>query len=287
MFCGGALKKIIIFAWALLLLSGAAAALPVPEAFSLDGWNVTATAQSPAGTTGYAAVSLTATTLDTGRAKKALYVAGTGRDMGFLVGSLAARDVAKMAVTYVSQLPIELVARSLFERAQKSKRWRKVYDAVVYLLGDILVAGANGSFQQLLEAGGYFPDALVQEMHGIVEGCQAVDPDSPVTFDRIVTLNYGIDFLLAHAYSGKLAALVARHVPAAIAAGAIAETTAGDVVRFLRDPPRGVSLIRDVTYCDAFGISPQRAWSRLVFFFFFFFFFFLAFLRGGDDFLNF
>lgn len=48
------------------------------------------------------------------------------------------------------------------------------------------------------------PEYLIREMQGLADGARSVNPNTPSTFDRIIALNFGIDFIIAHAYSGTL-----------------------------------------------------------------------------------
>ena len=40
-------------------------------------------------------------------------------------------------------------------------------------------------------------------VEGWVAGCQAMDPLTPVTFERMITINYGFDWISALAFSGR------------------------------------------------------------------------------------
>eukprot|EP00035_Acanthoeca_spectabilis_P013169 m.240102 g.240102 ORF g.240102 m.240102 type:complete len:50 (-) comp15820_c0_seq1:53-202(-) len=41
-------------------------------------------------------------------------------------------------------------------------------------------------------------------MRGFADGCRSVNSSTKVTFDRLVTLNYGFDWVSANVFSGNL-----------------------------------------------------------------------------------
>jgi hypothetical protein len=55
------------------------------------------------------------------------------------------------------------------------------------------------------------PQGYIDEMEGIYNGCTAVNHDSKANRDSLWALNFGIDFLLAHIYTGEL--FVEENIP--------------------------------------------------------------------------
>ena len=70
------------------------------------------------------------------------------------------------------------------------------------MLAEFLTAEANRSWTELDARGGVFPAALVAEMRGFADGCRHANPLTPVTFERVVTINYGFDWLSANVFAG-------------------------------------------------------------------------------------
>ncbi|MCP5107526.1 MAG: hypothetical protein GY950_29330 [bacterium] len=63
------------------------------------------------------------------------------------------------------------------------------------VIADILGHYANKNLQDI-------PEEYLDEMQGIYDGCKAVNPHTKVTFRDIVTLNVGVDVILAAMYTG-------------------------------------------------------------------------------------
>jgi hypothetical protein len=122
-----------------------------------------------------------------------------------------------------------------------------VYDALLQGLTDLLINDAVESFVGAQEAGA-IPAELVDEMRGIADGCRAVNVLTPVTFERIVTLNFGFDYLLSLIYSGQILQLLVEKA-----------TARGDaaVVATMAGLPR--SVFRSPAYCNAFAATGAAA----------------------------
>jgi hypothetical protein len=100
-----------------------------------------------------------------------------------------------------------------------------------------------------------FPEELVQEMHGLADGCVAANPQTAVTWERVVTLNFGFDFLLACVYAGRL---WTDTLAFARERGVSSELLAF----FEENEPMGAYLLKaPVLYCDAFGVRDNATAS--------------------------
>lgn len=128
--------------------------------------------------------------IKTGRPKRAYYLEGSPRVMGWLLGVMAEEDISRMANEYVQNVVfafIDSTAASLGGVLAPLKELivRLIADASRVMVPDI-------------------PPAYIEEIDGIVEGCRSANPWTWVRRESLLALNLGFDCLLAHIYSGKL-----------------------------------------------------------------------------------
>lgn len=105
-----------------------------------------------------------------------------------------------MATTYIDRFLPQLVS---YDWAQTLVNTTTGQD-LMHLLANFLIDESYRTWNNQYPLG-VWPEALVEEMRGLVAGCQHADPASPVTFQRIVTINYGFDWVSSLAFSGGLA----------------------------------------------------------------------------------
>jgi len=142
------------------------------------------------GRIGVAAEHSGARNFRTGRPKKAFYLEGSPRVMGWLLGALAEEDVSRMANEYVQN-----VAFAFIDSAAAS------LGGVLAPLKELIVRLIAEASREMLPD---IPPAYVEEIDGIVEGCRSANPWTSVRRESLLALNLGFDCLLAHIYSGKL-----------------------------------------------------------------------------------
>lgn len=164
------------------------------SAFARDGFRVVSNI-SYAGRIGVRAASLNVTLLKTGAPKSAFFVQGSGYEMGFLLGQLAAPETETMATTYLTHIVPSLLDPTLDEELSNNATTAPVYDLLCGLLADLLVKDANAAFASDL-ATGIIPFNLVDELHGLADGANAAGA-ADVTYEKLVTLNYGMDWISA------------------------------------------------------------------------------------------
>jgi len=121
--------------------------------------------------------------------KKAYYVEGSPYEMGFLLGRMAEKDIARMAGEYVDNMVIDFLSKEVKDRAKRKQ--------IAGLLKFILNWYISLKVQQDI------PEEYDLELQGIVDGCQKANRFSPVTKGRLWMLNVGFDCLMAVAYTGK------------------------------------------------------------------------------------
>lgn len=178
-----------------------------------------------------AARHITATVNGTGKKKKAFYLEGTPKQMGYMLGYLAEEDVSVMAVKYVENFIWAFLKFGMETHYYPGGKWRKIlkrgfwkvikfirsmkkwfpwqrkfakiidwlFNALTGIVDRIVVDILNhlsrGAKQDI-------PDEYLEEMQSIYEGCKAVNPKTKVCLENLLTLNVGIDVILAYTYHG-------------------------------------------------------------------------------------
>ncbi len=226
-------------------------AIPAPPrvaaAFARDGFSVVA-ALAYGGGVGVSAESAPNVTIngDPNKRKPAYFVSGTGFEMGYLVGALATPRVEALTSTFIDHIVPALISEELDSWLQNSTL-APVYDALCAALATLLEHDSARYFAASVAAGA-IPAALVDELRGLAAGAAAVMPNTSATFERLATVNFGYDMLLALIYSGEILDLLAARAASAGAAPA--------VVAALRAlPPRA---LRPPVLCNAFAARGAR-----------------------------
>ena len=123
------------------------------------------------------------------RYKNAFYVEGSHETMGWLLGLMAERDIARMTTEYMREaIPDfihEDIAGSRFEQELVDFFLKIVRHWVCSMKDDI-------------------PSVYHQEIRGLCKGCGEANPDTPVRPDDLWELNLGTDAILSHVYTGEL-----------------------------------------------------------------------------------
>jgi hypothetical protein len=117
------------------------------------------------------------------RAKRLYYLQGSHFEMGYLLGLMAEKDVARMAVDYVDNVIFDFAG-------DKGKH---------PFLGTII---ANFIYRLAAVAKAHLPPELNAELYGIYAGCVTADPSTKVLVRDLLVLNYGVDVILSLVYAG-------------------------------------------------------------------------------------
>lgn len=149
------------------------------------------------GARGFMAYSYNSTTRSTGLPKRAYYVEGTSYEMGFLIGLLDEPSVAPLTYDYVNKFFPALIVPDLAQKLANTSWW----ESFEVILGSFLVEKSSDQFYSHQHL---FPSYFAQEMQGVADGAKSANPNTLVTYPRVVALSYVLDFVLAHAYSGNL-----------------------------------------------------------------------------------
>jgi hypothetical protein len=228
------------------------------DAFKRDGFKVVKVVTMPNGKRrGICAEHKTAVNYETREPKKAYYVEGKPEEMGYLIGLMAHEDVERMTDEFIKEIAFDFVG----------------YDAdetVKTIFGKLFAEMAmNLTYKQYRDHRGDIPEPLLEEMGGIVLGCRAANPNTKVTFKKLLCLNAGIDTIASALYptgglkraledfmglkpDKEVTALEITMMKAAVAAGAwlIEETKDyGELKKYFRIPIvcNGMSVFGDAT----------------------------------------
>ncbi len=173
----------------------------VEKAFAKDGFAVRSVPEpgNPAGAAGYrmidgfigvAAEHETATVGKSGRRKRAFYLEGDNRQMGYLLGLLAEDDVSRMTTDFVENVVFAFFAGDEAVTSEKATPMKELIVNLVY-------EASKGMRPDV-------PSEYIEELEGLLDGCKAANPATKVEWSRLWALNFGIDCALAHIYTGKI-----------------------------------------------------------------------------------
>lgn len=190
------------------------------------------------GKMGILAESKTAVNTVTKEPKLVYYLEGTNYQMGFLLGLMAEPTVARMTTEF---------AENMLTAFFKSDDAKAAHDGSLFDYIKEIIVGIIGKLTETMKPD--IPEDFKDEMSGLLNGCQLINPKTEAKEDPLYALNFGFDFLLSHVYTGEIFA--EKHVPPFLLNVPImcnAYSVYGDVVKdgkhyFGRDfmfPPAGV-----------------------------------------------
>ncbi len=134
----------------------------------------------------------TAVNHGTGEPKRVYYIEGKGFALGMLMGLMAEHEVYLMSNVYIDNAIFELI--NIPNLAKSSSVVKHLIDVLMEILGD--------SCQKVI--GPDVPRQYHREIEGLLKGCQTINPETEVTEDDLWMLNFGIDMLFAHLFTGKI-----------------------------------------------------------------------------------
>jgi hypothetical protein len=175
----------------------------VKAAFDADGFGMVPLAdpESPGGYVPYlsrpggiACAARHRTSLDsvTKEPKAAYYVEGSNYLMGYFMGVMAEPQIARMAVDYCDNVVFDFFSMESLVR-DTSPLVGKLKDLIV----EIIYKHSQAMIRDV-------PYEYVDELKGMLDGCFAARSSTAVSWERLWGLNYGIDCLVAHIYTGRL-----------------------------------------------------------------------------------
>lgn len=136
----------------------------------------------------------------TGVPKRVYYVEGAYYDMGFMIGLMGEREITRMAYDYVDNVVFDFIHLQLPEWLTK-------------ILGAIITKIMYPESERLFEKS--VPTQYKDELQGMVDGSAKVNPkmDTDEVTKRLKVLNFGVDCMVAHIYTGKLSSSKSLGIP--------------------------------------------------------------------------
>ncbi len=170
------------------------------RAFNTDGYKVSQTV-SYQGKMGLAAAHRTACINgDRHKKKKVYYLEGNHHQMGYLLGRLAEDEISQMTTGYINNFIWAIMGYLTEHKGYKpDKKNKTIWDHIKELLGEAITDLISKSSQEMLSD---IPEEYIEEMRGMLEGCREANGHTQVNEGDLWTLNFGIDWLLAHIFTG-------------------------------------------------------------------------------------
>jgi hypothetical protein len=157
-------------------------------AFDADGYSIERYIKE-SGRYGIRAAHREAVNYDTGQPKLAFYLEGTPYEMGYQMGRLAEEEVTMMTTTFVKNVPMDFVFPDLPDELKEK-------------IGAVIMEILEPSVKKLA-ASDAIPEQYNDQINGILEGCQTMNPNTKVTLSGLQILNYGIDVISSLIYHGQ------------------------------------------------------------------------------------
>jgi len=145
------------------------------------------------GKIGMLGLSRTAKNIVTGEPKRVYYIEGDAYQMGYLLGMMAEPEVERMATEFVENIIFDFFNVEEINKQKDSG----IMDLIKNLVVEILYNVSKKMQPDI-------PNDYIRELSGIYNGCLAVNQKSKVQWDKLWALNFGVDCLLAHVYTGKI-----------------------------------------------------------------------------------
>ncbi|WP_372367364.1 hypothetical protein [Candidatus Uabimicrobium sp. HlEnr_7] len=117
--------------------------------------------------------------------KRTFYVEGNAYQMGYLMGMMAEKDVAVMTNEFIDNVLLSFIKVDVDP---------KKIPVIWGVLMDILKNETKRVLRDMSKE-------YINEMKGIEAGCKAANPETKVTFNRLLMLNSGFDTLLSNFYA--------------------------------------------------------------------------------------
>lgn len=155
----------------------------ITAAFESDGFNVVSTVKYE-GRLGVKAEHKTAINYETKQPKTAYYLEGSGYEMGYLLGLMASPQAEDMCKQFMNN-----IIPSFFSPNTPTHKIEWFWALLVDVLSKL-----DAHMKEVV------PQPLLDEMHGLADAAAKVGGAKHVTFERLLTLNAGIDVALSLIY---------------------------------------------------------------------------------------
>lgn len=134
----------------------------------------------------------------TPKVREAFYIEGSSHQMGLMMGLMAEPQISTMTTAFITNAILDLIDLDKIPQTSRLVRY------IEKLLIDDLGKNCRKSMACAI------PVEYQKEIEGILEGCKKVNPRTKVCLDELWALNFGIDYLLAHVFTGHI--LKKKHV---------------------------------------------------------------------------
>lgn len=161
-------------------------------------------------------------------------------------GLLAKPELERMVTVYLRAIPFQMFSREFLEKYQNTTVFKIIEDVLEAILTKTLLVD-----YEELEKKGYIPKELTEEMQGIVDACRAQGPTN-VTLQRIISLNYGMDYFLGILYTGDIKSLIYDIVKNLFKAGKVSMKDMMEIVKILKESLH--KYIRPPFACNGAGL---------------------------------
>lgn len=127
--------------------------------------------------------------------KRAYYIEGNNKQMGFLLGLMAEPQISVMSTDFIENFPFYF-----FKSCSPTyPPGHSIFDPLKEKFLELMSKGATAMVED-----GEIPEQYIVELRWMLAGCKSINPDTKVKLDHLYALNFGMDFCLAQAYTGEL-----------------------------------------------------------------------------------
>ncbi|MCK5145326.1 hypothetical protein KAR48_01150 [bacterium] len=127
----------------------------------------------------------------TGEPKKTYYLEGSPYQMGMLMGLMAEECISVMTTKFVDNVIFELIDAGKI--APESKLFKLIKKEIADYLGQCCMSSMKDDIPLMYQ----------HELNAMLAGCKKINLYTKVKMDDLWALNFGVDFLLAHLFTGE------------------------------------------------------------------------------------
>lgn len=140
---------------------------------------------------------------DKKKKKKVYYLEGNHKQMGYLLGRLAEDEISQMTTSFIDNIIWAFMdyhpGVKIDEDTSIDKDHKNIWNLIKEVLGNAIAELISQFSQGMLPD---IPKEYIEEMDGVLEGCKEANSHTKVNKNDLWALNFGIDWLIAHVYTG-------------------------------------------------------------------------------------
>lgn len=139
-----------------------------------------------------------------GKLKHVICVKGTHYEMGFLMGRKFPGQVEDTCTTYINHMVPQFISEPFdLSMGVAPLMYQTAYEILVSELSMYLVRNTAIEYRKALK-NGHIPQRFDDELQGLCDGAKSVRTLTPVTKDRLIAANYGLDYMFMKVLTGQL-----------------------------------------------------------------------------------